>query len=645
MWFKLCYYLEEPNKMKNFVDMLKELGSNFKIITDSDTIANNLKKEGYDSSTLDHIVPESGNIVKDVYNISKNMIEEYRTIFKSLTYHKFEIFEVFDFKLFLQLHLLARIKILLNNNTNLILILNRFYPVYFVAIDMAIKMGYQSEFRLGLIKDNEIKYVNFMEIKGSANHGSSISKIKRHVSLLTTNKASILKIKNIFYLFAKLSSLVVKLFVKRIRPTEYNTLMTRILNQLGNKALNFDDQYECMFFISGSREDIYLKPLYAIFDKLKNNNKKFIVITDNFTTSLILSKRRLPFLNLFDNIRVLNEALKSDNMGINLLTKITHLVTAENSPTGLEQMRNHIFDQSVRAINLISICEYLIKKLNPKSIFAGLDGELLENSAIMVARNENIPSFSLLTAITNPNPIVREWFHADKIFVYGQHGKKMLMNLGYNEERIEVTGHPRYDFLKKISLVESRAFLKNEYAIDNTKKIIIIAMSMWHNDDHIWMSDFIKFCNKNHFEIIIKIHPMYKNTNILINRNKVKLIKETCAGYKYLITHDIDIYILLSAADLIITDFSNVGIEGLLLGKSVFSINFVKQEWDYLDYSKISSVEIIHNYAQLEKQTQKVLETSFSDKILPIEKDIEDYNFKNDGKASERIVNFLSNNN
>jgi hypothetical protein len=643
MWFKLFYYLEEPNKLKNFLDMLKELGSDFRIITDSYTIANNLKKEGYDSSILDHLVPESGNIVKDVYKISKQMIEEYRTIFKSLTYHKFEIFEVFDFKLFLQLHLLARIKMLLNNNTSLILILNSFYPVYFAAIDMAIKMGYQSEFRLGMLKDNKIEYVDFMETKGSIKHENSIIKIKRY-TMLSISKSGIHKLKNIFYLFTKLSVLVIKLFVKRIHPIEYNALMTRILNQLGNKILNFDNQYECVFFISGSREDIYLKPLYAIFDKLKNDNKKFVVITDNFTTSIILSKQRLPFLNLFDNIKVLNEILKSDNMGKNLLTKITQLGIAENSPTGLEQMRNHIFDQSVRAINLISICEYLIKKINPKTIFVGLDGELLENSAIMVARHENIPSFSLLTAITNPNPVVSEWFHADKIFVYGQHGKKMLMSLGYNEERIVVTGHPKYDFLKKINHVEARAFLKKEHAIDSTKKIIVIAMSMWHNDDHIWMSDFIKFCNKNHFEIIIKVHPMYKNTNMLLNRNKVKLIKETCSDYKYLITHDTDIYILLAAADLIITDFSNVGIEGLLLEKPVFSINFVKK-WDYLDYNKINSVEIIHNYTQLKKQTQKVLETSFSDKMFHIKEDIEEYNFKNDGNASDRIVNFLSNSN
>jgi CDP-glycerol glycerophosphotransferase (TagB/SpsB family) len=114
---------------------------------------------------------------------------------------------------------------------------------------------------------------------------------------------------------------------------------------------------------------------------------------------------------------------------------------------------------------------------------------------------------------------------------------------------------------------------------------------------------------------------------------------------KYVISYDIDMPTLLSAAELIITDFSNVGIEAILLDRPLLTVNFSNESFEYvLRYHEYGSSLYIEKYQDLEKITKEIIiEKKYLRELSNGRKKIiELINYKNDGKAGERIFNSLN---
>jgi len=266
------------------------------------------------------------------------------------------------------------------------------------------------------------------------------------------------------------------------------------------------------------------------------------------------------------------------------------------------------------------------------------------NSVITVSKKHNIPSLSIEPGIVNKKLEYPDLYKADKICIYGIQGFETLKSLGYDEKRIALTGNPRYDRLKNMDSNKSKEILSKTHNIDSNKKLIIIAMGRWHEGDEIWMSNLIKFCNHNNFEIVIKIHPLYKIKWQKENTNKINAISKICQDLKYLMTYDFDSSTLLSAADLVVTDYSNVGVEAILLNKLLITVNFAGENLENVQRYHDHNVSIhMDEYNKIEELIMKIFSGEQLITILQKDRDrlIPQYNFHNDGKATLRVVNLL----
>ena len=238
-----------------------------------------------------------------------------------------------------------------------------------------------------------------------------------------------------------------------------------------------------IFLYQVLEKDLYIKPLHKIFKKYLNENKKFIVITDNLSTSIILSKNDIPHLNLDNNIKTLSNQLKNSKMWKTIMESIDDITKKNNELKGIEEIKKFLAELILKSYVSIRLCELLFYNFKPNSVYAGLDGEILENTGLNLAKSNKILGFSMIPSLTAPNPIIKEWFHAEKIFVPGKLGFNLLKNMGYNEKRIELIGHPKYDFLTNISLSKAKNKLKTVFDYNSNKKIILIAMSQWNEND------------------------------------------------------------------------------------------------------------------------------------------------------------------
>jgi UDP-N-acetylglucosamine 2-epimerase len=207
-----------------------------------------------------------------------------------------------------------------------------------------------------------------------------------------------------------------------------------------------------------------------------------------------------------------------------------------------------------------------------------------------------------------------------------------LKKLGYTDNHIILVGNPRYDYLKLIDKDHEKSSLVAEYDLDFTKKLIVIGKNQWDFNDHSWMSNYIKFCEVHDWQVVIKVHPAYKGKSNNESESYISKINKQCVKNKnFLITYEMNLKSLLASADLVITDHSNIGIEAVLTGLPLITVNFTGEHIDNDNierFHEYDASKYVVNYNDLEIITSQILNQK---------------KYMQEFSAGERIFNILTN--
>ena len=642
---ELLFSYEKEIGMERIINYLNTVPNPSQIITNDSVLHEFLMKKEKNSKMIAEVIPDDGPLAKEIFKKAKKLRDEYKNAFKDLTYKEIPVFSGFDLPLFRQLTILYKAEKILEEKINTIFIFSGFFDIFFTIKKKAQEMGYESTSNIGVIERNTINYLNFESTQKVENYQGKFARLRIYNFLKYSfgTKPSLKKIK----ISVKSGLEFINLVIKRLL---YSTLSKMkidsqklILKKVKYK-IKSKQKSEIIFFVTTSREDLYLNPWYPVFNLLKKNSIPFQIFTGDLATSLILSKENISSISFFEDVQILEKEIMNNKDWKNLNFSIKKILFDNVSIFGINELTNYLLCKLRRSFIIISILDIIILTSNLKSIVAIADGEMLENIAVEYAKKNNIQSFSLLPGYISPQPLLAEWFKVNKIFVHGLDGLNSMLELGYDRSRLLISGNPKYDFLKTLNSLRARAILKKQYHIEVENPLIVIAMARWHKDDELWMSDFIKYCNKNNFQVIIKIHPVYKSETRELSEIKLEKISKNCKNMKYLHSYDIDMHTLLSAADLIITDFSNVGIETILLDKPLLTVNLSKESFEYvLRYHEYGAAVYLENYYDLEKIVTEIFINKIHLDNLSTgrKKIIELINYQNDGAAGKRIFNSL----
>ncbi|MEM3159492.1 MAG: CDP-glycerol glycerophosphotransferase family protein [Nitrososphaera sp.] len=421
-----------------------------------------------------------------------------------------------------------------------------------------------------------------------------------------------------------------------------------ILAQVDKKIENTDVKTNAYraFFLATNPEDIYLKSVYPVMDRLKYEKVAFQTFVIDLTTAQVLAKRDIPFVNFFEEVDAMTEQIAKSDEGRKVHDKVIQIAEKNNlSVLVLEQVSNYMLREIYRTCAIAAVAEHVIRLMDLRSVVVAVDGQTYTNTVTSVAKKLRIPNYFIPSTIINANPLHANMYHAEKICMYGLQGYETFMKLGYDRRRVVLTGAPKYDHLKKLDPEETKKVLEKTQGIDSTKKLIVIGMARWHEKDEEWMADLIKFCNMNGYEIAIKVHPTYKVTWREESERKIQSISERCAGLRFLITYDVDLYTLLASADLVITEYSNVGAEAVMLEKPLLTVNFINESFEneqrYHDYG---AAIYIDEYTALEDVVTEIFEQGMHlEELERGRKKMNDmYNYYNDGMASKRICDLIT---
>lgn len=645
MQFKFFFYF---NHNTNYDDIYKNFSNleNYRFVTNRTALREYFQKKNKHIMMLDDIKPEHSIEAYEVYNEVKKILVEYETELTTIEFNNITVFSGFEYYLLRTLTSLIKAKKILELRENVIFIFEDFNPNYLSIAKLAKEFGYESDENINLISGQNIKIINSKQINGKITRKTySLSRAKNYLRSSSNEPISIKKILTQIEFLTRLISFGTKLLRVKLIPTK-SGMVNNVLKSVDKKMLKLNPKLNAKsaFFITGVREDLYLRSWYNVWKIFKKNKTPFLIISSDFSTSMTLSKAKLSFLDLFEDVNLLENNIPNIPIGTEIKEKFDKIIGKGEKLLAINDIAEDILGRIYRAISIIIILEHILKKLELESIVGLADGEMLECIAIEEAKKHKISSYSIMPAMVDMFPLLSDWFHAEHIFLQGKYSEEILLKADYAKNRLTIVGNPKLDHFKSIKQNDSIKKLQSKYNIAKNHKLVVIAMSQWHQNDEIWMSDLIHFCNSNEIETIIKVHPRYKLSSE-INDRISNDIEKKCKGMKYKITHQIDLYTLLSASDLVISEYSNAGIEAVLLEKPLIIANFskIKSESVSQRMDKLGAALYTEDYEELEKLVKEILfEKKYLEDLKNGRRQVNElFNFKNDGKASNRIYDLL----
>lgn len=222
---------------------------------------------------------------------------------------------------------------------------------------------------------------------------------------------------------------------------------------------------------------------------------------------------------------------------------------------------------------------------------------------------------------------------SDKIAVFGHACKDALVKRDTNPDDVVVTGQPRFDVL--INKKFDRNWIYDKLNIDKKKGLIVFASTDLSDDEkeiivHELSTAMRVFPDK---QLIIKPHPSDNGAKF---RDMVrKLNSDAIVVLDYL-------YEILSECDVLLTTWSTVGLEAMILDKPIIIINLMNRPdmTSYVESGAAIEVKTVDGIAQA---INTVLYDSKTIERMKInrEKYIRDHMYKSDGKSSERVAKLI----
>jgi len=204
--------------------------------------------------------------------------------------------------------------------------------------------------------------------------------------------------------------------------------------------------------------------------------------------------------------------------------------------------------------------------------------DILSRILTIVAAAKGVPSVCIQHGVIGIEQCFMPVF-ATKQAVYGQYEKEWYLKRGVPEERLEITGHSRFDNIFTDTHMSKTIFQK-KLGLNAQKKWVLMATQPIQSQRSVG-KQFIEVLLQNPLiEIIIKPHPTEVKRDP--NHGTLSDYKTLCSKYQSvkLIETGVEMYDILENIDAAVINSSTVGLEVVLFDKPLFVLN---EDFNYYD--------------------------------------------------------------
>jgi len=342
-----------------------------------------------------------------------------------------------------------------------------------------------------------------------------------------------------------------------------------------------------------------------------------------YLTENVLEKLGIPYVHFDDScslsyhlglmarIRAFCRIRHIIKQKINCLSPSVLVLFIDNDPVaqlGIKMSRKNGIKTILLQDGLIRPDEYTERRLNPSKIIYTL----------------------LKTFGISLRSIVYGTGGCDKVLVNGNIAREILKTRGVPESKMIIVGQPKYDsFIKRIKVDE----LKN----DNHRKYLFAATKELIRDDKNirFLKEVTRCCANSEVHLIIKMHPRAPE----IPEDVLGVLKGEDATFFEVVKEGDDTVEILKKCDAVITLYSTVILEALMMDKEGIAVHYLAGEQNLRHYNKYEAIFPIQNEGEVSTIIQESMkcrkEMGNKKKLL------EDELCKLDGKASKRAAEII----
>lgn len=228
-------------------------------------------------------------------------------------------------------------------------------------------------------------------------------------------------------------------------------------------------------------------------------------------------------------------------------------------------------------VDAIETVSNLYEQIPVTTVLVGTSEDVVSRSLAIVGAMKGIPSICLQHGILMGEEAFMPVF-TSHVGVYGEYEKAWFKRRGLEEQRIAVTGHPRYDEISTSTRLSNPSF--NEvYNLDPDKITLLLATGPQLDANKI-ETLITGLVTDDKFQLIIKPHPWE------LSKKLISLYTDLESKYKsvhVIKDRKVDIRDLICNSEGVIASLSTVALEGLLMDKPVFVYYFIhaNREYDY----------------------------------------------------------------
>ena len=289
-----------------------------------------------------------------------------------------------------------------------------------------------------------------------------------------------------------------------------------------------------------------------------------------------------------------------------------------------------------RIIEYIELTNRIVDYEKPDIIVVMDERSQFGKTTVRACNLKGVPTLVLQHGIQEDEPIYGPTY-ADKMSVYGEYARRILIKRGVNPDKIVITGCSQWDELVKGEGISREEFCR-QLGLDKDKKIILLATHIGYQRD-IGRKVLIGVLNAvRQFpgtQLLIRAHPgepisTYRSIAKEVGAGDVVVFKKP---------HDFD---SIRACDILITQYSTLGLEAMIAGKPVITI-LLSSGPNTNSYTESGAAIGVNRTEDIAPAIEDALNNRAVQERLALnrEKFIYDQAYKLDGKASERVAGLI----
>lgn len=288
----------------------------------------------------------------------------------------------------------------------------------------------------------------------------------------------------------------------------------------------------------------------------------------------------------------------------------------------------------VEVAELAFLFENLAVQECPSVIVTSDDRHPLARAPISALRKYHVKSVAVQHGIIADAPIFGGGIYSDKIAVFGDYVKEVLEKRGADPKKIVVTGSILHDTVAKFKNFDISSYKKN-LGLENHEKLIVFT-SQPINQELLIKELCNSVKNITDVRLLLKLHPAEDG---FIHK---KIAKD--AGIDVIIKKD-ELYEVLCASDVVITQFSTTALDALVMDKPVIIFDPDRKISHNLPYAEKNAAIAVSNYKDFVKVLDDVLYNEHIRRTLAESRKEFIYNqaYLQDGKSTERVVDVILN--